>query len=226
VFSVAARDQAGNVSGVTAYSWVIDTTAPPAPKLTSTPPNPSTSSSAQLGFSDAEAGVGFQCQLDGASFTACTSPTTYGNLAAGSHTFAVRATDAAGNLSGATKYAWKITASSGMPFTIAGTLPSPLYPGAAAQPIALRVSNPNSVPIVVTSLTASVQSTGAAGCAAAWFSVGAATIPSAGISVPAGGSATVPTADDPTLQMLESHTDQDACKSATLTLSFSGSAHS
>jgi hypothetical protein len=113
-----------------------------------------------------------------------------------------------------------------MPFSISGNVPNPLYPGAAAQAIALKVSNPNSVPIFVTALSANVQATGATGCNASWFQTAAATIPSAGISVPANGSVTVPTANDPTLKMLESGTNQDACIGAQLTLSYTGSAHS
>lgn len=40
----------------------------------------------------------FSCSIDGAAWTWCTSPTTYSDLAAGWHVFAVFATDAAGNL--------------------------------------------------------------------------------------------------------------------------------
>jgi large repetitive protein len=226
---VRSTDKLGNVTpsgSPIASSFAIDTTPPPAPRITSLPANPSTSTSAQFAFSDAESPVKFQCQLDAAAFAACTSPSSHRNLSTGSHTFSVRATDAAGNTSAAARYSWTISASSGMPFTIAGVVPNPLYPGAAAQPIPLRVTNPNSVTIYVTSLTATVQSTGANGCTTSWFQVAAANLPSAGISIPANGSITVPTASDPTLQMIESHTNQDACKSATLTLTYSGSAHS
>jgi hypothetical protein len=42
--------------------------------------------------------VTFACQVDGGSFVACTSPTTFTFAGRGTHTFAVRATDAAGNV--------------------------------------------------------------------------------------------------------------------------------
>jgi hypothetical protein len=40
----------------------------------------------------------FTCSLDGAAFTACSSPVQYADVDPGWHTFAVRAADAAGNV--------------------------------------------------------------------------------------------------------------------------------
>ena len=40
----------------------------------------------------------FACSLDEAAYTPCDSPTRYADLHPGWHTFAVRATDAAGNV--------------------------------------------------------------------------------------------------------------------------------
>ena len=96
---------------------VSDTTAPDT-SLTSTPPAQSTSSSATFNFtgSDNVGGTGvtyFQGSLDGSAFATAVSGVTYANLSNGSHTFAVRAVDAAGNIdpSPAT-YTWQVNAAS------------------------------------------------------------------------------------------------------------------
>jgi hypothetical protein len=104
-----AVDPAGNESGVSTYTWTIDTKAPPKPVIESGPANPSGSSSARFMFSDAEAGTSFSCQLDGAPFSPCSSPLDYSGLGDGPHSFAVRAIDAAGNQSSPTApYKWTI----------------------------------------------------------------------------------------------------------------------
>jgi large repetitive protein len=56
------------------------------------------SRAASFRFSADQAGAGFDCALDGAAFAPCTSPQAYSELAPGSHSFRVRATDAAGNV--------------------------------------------------------------------------------------------------------------------------------
>ncbi len=112
-FAVRATDTAGNVETAPAtWSWNI-VTAPPdttAPQTTITSGSAATTSStnATFAFTSSEPAT-FECQLDGASFTACTSPKQYTGLALGSHTFAVRATDTAGNVETApATWSWKI----------------------------------------------------------------------------------------------------------------------
>jgi hypothetical protein len=60
-------------------------------------------------FSSSESGSTFECQLDSSSFAPCSSPTVYTGLRAGNHSFAVRATDSAGNVdSSLAEYTWQI----------------------------------------------------------------------------------------------------------------------
>lgn len=107
-FAVRAVDKAGNRSSATTYTWTIDT-APPVLSITGKPPNPSPDSTARFEFRAADAmRVTFGCQLDSRPSSPCASPATYSGLAPGAHTFAVRATDAAGNSSATAGYGWTI----------------------------------------------------------------------------------------------------------------------
>jgi hypothetical protein len=227
---VIATDVLGNStakSSPASTAFAIKTSLPPAPVITSAPPNPSSSTSAQFTFTDSAAGVMFQCQLDGAAFSSCTSGVSYSGLSAGSHTFAVRAVDAAGNDSQPASYTWQISTVSAMPFGISGNLPAVLYPGAPAQSIPVTLTNPNSVPVYVTALTVSVHSS-ATGCDAQTnFQVTQSTISSnQPVQVPAGGSVTLTGDIEPSIEMLDTNTSQAACEGAQLTLSYTGSAHS
>ena len=108
-FQVRAIDAAGNVDGTPAsHAWTIDTT-PPSTAIIGAPPSITNQTSASFTFTASEAGSTFQCRLDSAAVTACTSPQSYTGLPAGSHTFQVRATDAAGNADGTpASYGWTI----------------------------------------------------------------------------------------------------------------------
>jgi hypothetical protein len=96
-FAVRATDAAGNTDPTAAsYAWVVDT-VPPETNIDDEPDDPTNLTTASFAFSSDEAGSTFACQLDGGGYSACTSPQDYTGLADGAHTFAVRATDAAGN---------------------------------------------------------------------------------------------------------------------------------
>jgi hypothetical protein len=108
-FAVKAQDSSGNQSSAASSTWTIDTTAPPAPTITSKPANPTNQTSASFSFNDTEAGVSFVCQLDTSASAGCTSPATHaGPLAQGSHTLSVTARDAAGNQGAAATFTWTI----------------------------------------------------------------------------------------------------------------------
>jgi len=228
-FQVQARDGAGNTSGSTSYTWKIDTRPPPTPSLTGYPSQTTTSTSANFTFTDGEAGVRYECSLDD-DRSACSSPKSYSGLDTGRHTFAVRAIDAAGNRSNWAIYSWTVTRATSRDFSISGNASALLYPGAPPQPIALTLSNPNSVAIYVTSLQVAVTASSSPGCspAANLALTQSSASSSAPVRVPAGGSVTLPAqgVSAPTLRMLNLPVNQDACKNARFTLGYSGSAHS
>ena len=74
------------------------------PSRDSTPPDTAIASAvvdgsrATFTFTSTEAHSVFHCRIDRAAFARCSSPAVYKGLAVGSHTFAVRASDAAANV--------------------------------------------------------------------------------------------------------------------------------
>jgi Ca2+-binding RTX toxin-like protein len=97
--SVRAIDQGPNmVTDQTPASRqiTIDATAPDT-SITAGPSGPTSDSTPTFAFSSTEAPATFECKLDGAVFSACSSPSTTVALADGSHTFSVRSTDGVAN---------------------------------------------------------------------------------------------------------------------------------
>ena len=83
----------------TGQVYTIDLVAPDT-SITAQPLSPTNSTSASFSFTGSDTGVGvasFQCQLDGAAYTNCTSPVNFTGLSSASHTFNVRAIDGVGN---------------------------------------------------------------------------------------------------------------------------------
>ncbi|WP_445149843.1 hypothetical protein [Baekduia sp. Peel2402] len=91
---------------------IVDTLAPET-SISSTPTDPTTSTSASFSFSSSDAGSTFECKLDGGAYSSCTSAKSYTSLSTGSHTFMVRATDAASHVDPTPSiYTWTINAGS------------------------------------------------------------------------------------------------------------------
>lgn len=159
---VRALDAASNASSPVRWSWVLDTTPPPAPLLTG-PAALVNLSTASLTFTSAEADAGFQCSLDGADASACSSPLSLVGLADGPHTVTVAAVDRAGN-STTSATSWTVD-------TVA--------PGAAV------VTGP-SAPTAATTVDVTFSAVGAAGftCSVDGAATSGCTSPS---TLPAGG---------------------------------------
>ncbi|MGH2753126.1 MAG: adventurous gliding motility protein AgmC, partial [Actinomycetota bacterium] len=97
-FSVVAIDGAGNVDPTPATQAFIYGIERPETTIDTGPPAAIGTTSTSFTFSSDDLGATFQCSLDGASFDNdnCTSPRNYTGLLEGSHSFAVRAKNAAG----------------------------------------------------------------------------------------------------------------------------------
>ncbi len=135
--SLRARDAAGNVSGTTTSSYVLDTAAPVAPTIGVGPTSPGNSRSPAWSFTG-EAGATFECQLTRggttlSAWSTCTAPRMYDLTGEvdGTYTFATRARDAAGNtgVAATSDYVLDTTAPSAPSITSA-----PTSPGSADSP--------------------------------------------------------------------------------------------
>ena len=97
----SVQDLAGNPLAAATWSFTtaaapVDTAAPNT-SITAGPTAFTRNTTASLSFTSTEAGSTFECALDAGAFAACTSPRSVTVATDGSHTFRVRATDAARN---------------------------------------------------------------------------------------------------------------------------------
>lgn len=231
---VRATDALGNTTQAASQltsTFSIDS-VPPTPSITSGPEKQTTSTTATFVFTDSEAGVTFLCRLDGGSFSGCKSPKSYAGLSQSAHTFYVEAKDGDGNLSAPVSYVWTVgkKAVEEQPFTISGNISSLLAPG-VSRALPLTISNPNGVAIIVTGLQASPQAGSTkVGCDGPTNLQVAQSNASATntLTVPANGQVTLPsgTVSAPQVLMKDLPSNQDACKGASFTFNYSGSAHS
>ncbi len=108
-FSVRAIDAAGNVDSTPAsWTWTIDLTAPDVILDGFPLHDPTNQTSATFAFHASEDNSTLKCSLNGAAFAACSSPVSYNGLLDATHTFAVRATDQAGNQGAAVSFTWTV----------------------------------------------------------------------------------------------------------------------
>lgn len=85
--------------------------AAPQTTLTATPASSTFSTDASFSFTSDASGATFQCSLDGAAATVCTSPVSYSGLVAGSHSFSVTAVDSYGTADPTPAvYSWTVQA--------------------------------------------------------------------------------------------------------------------
>ena len=126
-FQVRSVDNVGlNDPTPASYTWVVDTTNPDT-SITGSPTNPTASTGATFTFTGADTGgsgvSGFECNLDGAGFSACSTGKNYSGLSNGSHTFQVRAIDNAGNTDATpASFTWVVDTTA--PDTIIDTKPA------------------------------------------------------------------------------------------------------
>ncbi len=112
LFRVRAKDAAGNADPTPAsVFWYVDT-IPPETEIQQRPPAEDRSPTAAFVFGSTDnvnLPRSFECSLDGGEFSPCSNPHTYTGLTRGSHTFRVRARDAAGNVDESpASYTWTI----------------------------------------------------------------------------------------------------------------------
>ncbi len=105
---VRAEDQAGNVME-RSFNWKVDLIVPTI-SITQSPASITNSSSAEFRFEGVNQNS-FECSLDAAAFTACTSPKNYTGLSAANHTFRVRSLRNNGNMSSVAQKTWMIDTS-------------------------------------------------------------------------------------------------------------------
>ncbi|HEX7293519.1 MAG TPA: hypothetical protein VF259_03150, partial [Solirubrobacterales bacterium] len=168
----------------------------------------------------------FQCRYDGSAWQACSSPHRLGAVQPGPHSFAVRILARAGRVGPAAAHSW--TQAEPKPIAIEAAGPAEdLHPGFPAQALPVRISNPNGVPVEVTSLTVELPFDPPS-CPSNSFELTPSSASAASpLAIPAGGSVSLPSDEvsAPAIAMLNLPVNQDACQGARLQLLFSGEAH-
>jgi Tol biopolymer transport system component len=142
-------------------SWqpIPGDTTPPDTTISAHPASSSASTSASFSFGSSESGSSFECRLDAGSWSACTSPKAYSSLAQGSHTFQVRAIDAAHNVDPTPAgYSWTVASSAKPVFAFSAASYS-VSEGAGSAVITIKRSGSTSGANTVAFITANGTAT-------------------------------------------------------------------
>jgi hypothetical protein len=222
---VQATDGPGNATPASkrvSVGFTVDTAAPAAPVISRHPDDVTFDTSADFGFTDGERGVTFRCQLDGNAPAACSSSPTFRNLSETDHVLQVWAVDGAGNQSGPVSFSWTVALRRS--FGISGDATHLLSPGVSV-PLDMTLANPYNFAIRV--LDVSVSATGPTACPAAANLTATASSFSAPVVIPAHSSRSlsalgVPPAQRPQVLLRNLASNQDSCKNAKFTLTYSG----
>jgi hypothetical protein len=148
-------------------------------------------------------------------------------LNSGDHAFTVRALSPQGRPGPAAHYRWSQLEPKELTIEPQVGSLEELMPGAPAQPLPVRIGNPNPVPIEVTSITVTVSPDHPDCPGDPNFAVTASSLTAtAPLTVPAGGAVNLPSSavSAPTLALRELPIDQNPCQGANVSLFFSGEA--
>ncbi len=227
ISSIAATAFAATRGRAEAPGHRAPSAAGPAPKILKHPPKQAMSGRAKFTFADRVSAARFECRLDSGRWRACRTPVVYMSLAPGRHRFLVRRVDQRGRHGASARFRWTVLEP--RDFVISPDLSTlaTLYPGAAPTEIAMTLTNPNPVPIKITSLTVSVGADPAGCPSAANLTLTPSSASStAPLKVPARGSVRLPTPGlrAPAIQLRDLPVNQDACQHTSFPLEFSGSA--
>ncbi len=145
-----------------------------------------------------------------------------------SRCFGVYAIDRAGRMGPITE-CWTMGAAA-QNFAVGGNLTSALYPG-TSQRLNLTFSNPSSAPLTIPrggfpardiTITSRTHGCGPSNFAVTQGLASAVTIPVGRLTPVSLSALRVPQGDWPVIEMIETNTNQDACRGAKLTLTYSG----
>lgn len=230
ITDLAGNGLANTLNGTGAVYQVDQFT--PAPALTTAPPDPNGTATSTFAWSEQEPGDTFLCSTENSKFATtvpseggspqpCSSPLTY-NVATsnnGVHQFAVEALDALGNVSAVVKYSWKVPKTA-LPLSIAGNAGT-VYPGGPSSAFLTTITNPNTGPVTITSLTVTLG-TMPSGCQASWFTLTQSNVSGGNpLVVPGNGSVTLPqgSVSAPSVSMSDTG-DQSNCEGKTIPVSY------